>query len=298
MGELKEGKVLKGRYEIARIIEETPDHVLYLAHDKLSHGAALSVREIKAKTKSGKSSRVELAQKEAQILSSLSHPGIPRFVDFFTGVDCHYFITEFIEGDPLEVLLKSRGTPFEFKDVAPWALQLCDIVTYLHTKEKPIIVRGIQPSSIVLTFKNDIKLTNFGMARQFDEIKTIDTVFVWNPGYTSPEQYGKQKSDVRSDIYSFGATFYNLLTNQDVGSMNFNFPSPAAFNSTIPSGAESIVMKCLAINPDERYQMISEVKEDILKLDTSSRSEPSSRNTEAPRKAGIIDKLFGFMKKR
>jgi serine/threonine-protein kinase len=302
VGDTREGKILKGRFEIVKTIEDTAEHILYLAKDKQSSGKFLRVREIKTKMKgTGKNTRLEMAQKEAQILQSLDHPGIPKYIDFFPGVDCHYLITEYIEGDYLDALLKSRSSPFPYEEVAPWAQQICEILKYLHTREKPIIVRAVQPSNLLLTFKGEIKLTNFGMARQFDEVKSIDTVFVWNPGFTSPEQYGKQKSDNRSDIYSMGATLYNLLTNQDVGAMNFNFPPIRQFNSTVPSQIEEAIMKCLAVNPDDRYQTIYEVHSALLTTVQDS-SQKAPVKSAAPKdggqkSGGFFAKLFSFFKK-
>jgi len=309
VGELKEGKVLKGRYEVIKTVEETPDAIMYIAKDRQAPQSLISVKEIKPKIKGGgKNTRLELAQKESQILSGLNHPGIPKCIDFFPGVDAHFMLTEYTEGDTLEALLAARGgTPFGTDDVYPWMFQLCDILTYLHSQEKPVIVRGIQPSSLLLTFKGELKLINFGMARQFDEVKSIDTIFVWNPGFTSPEQYGKQKSDNRSDIYSFGATFYNLLTCQDVGALNFNFPPITQFNSNASAGLEKILMKCLAINPDDRYQVIFEVKSELITLQKGDRSEPAQAAGPKQKKAepssagrkegGFFAKLFSIFRK-
>lgn len=302
MGDMsREGKLLKGRFEIVKTVEDTAEHILYLAKDKQTSGKFFRVREIKTKMKgTGKNTRLEMAQKEAQILSSLDHPGIPRYIDFFPGVDCHYLITEYIEGDYLDALLKSKSSPFPYEEVAPWAQQLCEILKYLHTREKPIIVRAVQPSNLLLTFKGEIKLTNFGMARQFDEVKSIDTVFVWNPGFTSPEQYGKQKSDNRSDIYSLGATLYNLLTNQDVGAMNFNFPPVSQFNSTVPPQIEQAIMKCLAVNPDDRFQAIYEVHSAMLSTVSEPQKTPvksASPKDGGSRGGGFFAKLFSFLKK-
>jgi serine/threonine-protein kinase len=308
VGELKEGKVLKGRYEVIKTLDETPDAIMYIARDKQAPQVLISVKEIKPKIKGGgKNTRLELAQKESQILSSLNHPGIPKCIDFFPGVDAHFMLMEYAEGDTVDALLAARGgTPFGADDVLPWMFQLCDILSYLHSQEKPVIVRGIQPSSLLVTFKGELKLINFGMARQFDEVKSIDTVFVWNPGFTSPEQYGKQKSDNRSDIYSFGATFYNLLTCQDVGALNFNFPPVSQFNSNASPGLEKILMKCLAINPDDRYQVIYEVKSELITFQKGGKSEPGGIGSHAQKKmdpatgqtgGGFFSRLFSKFKK-
>jgi serine/threonine protein kinase len=308
VGELKEGKLLKGRYEVIKIVDETPESIIYIAKDKGSPQSLISVKEIKPKMKGGgKNTRLELAQKEAQILASLNHHGIPKYIDFFPGVDAHFMLTEYMEGDQLDSLLAARGgTPFDGADILPWMFQLCDIISYLHSQDKPVIVRGIQPSSLLVTFKGELKLMNFGMARQFDEVKSIDTVFVWNPGFTSPEQYGKQKSDNRSDIYSFGATFYNLLTCQDVGSLNFNFPPINQFNPRVSPALEKILMKCLAVNPDDRYQVIFEVKSELITYEKGGPSEPAgARGGPAQKKTGdtagqsgsFFSKLFGKFKK-
>lgn len=297
MGEvLKEGKILKGRYEIIKKLEETSEGALYIAKDK--HGVVdlIKIREIKTRLKgTGKNTRLELAKKESQILSELSHAGIPKFIDFFSGADSYYLLTEYIEGDNLEDLLKNRPNPYSFDEIANWSLQLCVIINYLHSQEKPVIVRSIQPSNLLITYQGDIKLINFGVARHFDEVKTIDTVFVWNPGYTSPEQYGKQKSDNRSDIYSFGATLYNLLTKKDVGSLNFNFPPISECNPNVPPEIEAVIMKCLAINPDERYQSIYEVHQEIYNY--MQRSDKNAGKDKQSEKANAKSQSQSFFAK-
>jgi serine/threonine protein kinase, bacterial len=302
---LKEGKLLKGRYEIVKKLEETAEGAVYIARDKQGSSDLIKIREIKTKIKgTGKNTKLELAKKEAQILAGLNHSGIPKYLDFFPGVDSHYLLTEYLEGDFAEDLLGKKQEPFSFNEIAQWSIQLCEILNYLHSQEKPVIVRCIQPSSLLVTYQGDVKLMNFGMARHFDEIKTIDTVFVWNPGYTSPEQYGKQKSDNRSDIYSFGATMYNLLTKKDVGSLNFNFPPIRESNPDVPPEIEAIIMKCLAINPDERYQTISEVQQEISNfMKRGEKGAPREKQRDRvvaakPEGQGFFGKIMSVFKKK
>lgn len=299
MGSLVEGNLLRGRYEIIKIQYEDIGNTIYMAKDRMSLNSLTYIREIDLKVKTGKSLTLAGINNMVSILSLISYKGIPKFIDFFSGVDTYYIIEEFIEGRFLEEVLAARSEPFNFSDVYKWMLTLCDTLHYLHGLEKPVIVRGINPSTLKITVRNEIKLIDFSMARFYDEKKDIDTLFVWNPGYTSPEQYGNQKSDIRSDIYGFGATFYRILTKQDIGLLNFNFPSAGKYNTSLTKEQSAFLARCLEKDPQNRFQSALAMKNALRDLDPFKEdlSQPKVIPLSTPPKkkglAGFIGSIFG-----
>jgi serine/threonine protein kinase len=148
--------------------------------------------------------------KEADLLSELNHPGLPRFLNFFDEDNRHFLVMEFIEGDDFKIILEKNGfTPFSIEEVMEWSMQLLDTLEYLHAKPKPIIHRDLKPTNIKVTAKNKVILLDFGLSKTMDD-GTI--VAGYTRAYSSPEQIAGEGTDERSDLYSLGATLYYLLT--------------------------------------------------------------------------------------
>ena len=266
MGSLVEGNFLKGRYEIYKILSEDMGQTIYFAKDRLNKNASIHIRELDIKTKSGKVFTLEAVENLVSIISKLSHNNIPKFIEFFSTADNYYIVEEYIEGNYIEELLQAREKPFTFKEAYYWMVDLLDVLHYLHGLPRPVIVRGINPVALKVTVTGDIKLVDFSMARFYSESKELDTLFVWNPGYTSPEQYGTQKSEIASDIYSFGATFYHIFTMQEVGSMNFSFPPVSQFNDTFTPEQDAFIAKCIAKDLNVRYRSAFAAKQALMSL--------------------------------
>ena len=301
MGSLVEGNLLKGRYEIIKSQYEDVGNTTYLAKDRLSSNKLTCIKEIDLKVKTGKSMTLAGINNMVSIISSLVHKGIPKFIDFFSGVDSCYIIEEHIEGSYLSEIIALRGTNFTFEECSNWMVGLCETLRYLHTLEKPVIVRGINPSTLKITLGNNIKLVDFSMARYYTEDKGMDTLFVWNPGYTSPEQYSSQRSDTRSDIYGFGATFYRIFTMQDIGIMNFEFPPVSKFNNSFTKEQDAFIAKCLEKDPQNRFQSALAMKNALLNLEPfrgKSPQEVAAKSVEPPKKKGLSGVFSSIFKKK
>ncbi len=296
MGALSEGNVLKGRYEIIKIINDDMGQTLYLAKDKLKNNSSVFMRELDLKNRSGKVFTPEAISNLVDILSILSYRTIPKFVQVFAIGETYYIVEEFIEGSYLEELLQNRDTPFTFEEAYLWLIDMADTLHYLHGLEKSVIVRGISPATLKVTSNADIKLVDFSMARFYTENKDLDTLFVWNPGYTSPEQYGSQKSDVRSDIYSYGATFYRLFTMQEVGLMNFNFPPVSTFNASFTPAQDEFMRKCLSKDINERFQSAYALKKELMALSPFKSEGAKDENTG--KEKGIVGIFKSIFKKK
>jgi len=130
-------------------------------------------------------------QQEAAILGSLSHPNLPHIYDAFSEQERTYFVMDYIDGKTLYQLLKEgQQQPMPVSQVLHYALQLCDVLTYLHQQTPPIIFRDVKPTNVMVTQTGQIFLIDFGIARFFKEGQEQDTEFLGSRGYASPEQHG------------------------------------------------------------------------------------------------------------
>ena len=159
-----------------------------------------------------------------------------------------------IEGITLSKKLDAEGAQSE-KDVVKWAMQICDVLGYLHTRTPKIIYRDTKPSNIMLKPDGDVVLIDFGTARVYRESAAEDTTLLGTKGYAAPEQYGGQgQTDERTDIFNLGATMYHLLTGHNPAQPPYEMYPIRKWNSNLSSGLEQIILKCTKNNPDERYQ--------------------------------------------
>jgi len=263
---LKPGDIAHEKYRVVEIIGEGSYGRVYLVESlslprtqwalKEMEEASLPVEE--------RDDALELFKREAEILCSLHHAGLPSVVDFYSQGGCHYIVMEYVKGESLEEIMKKKGGAFSFKEVIPWATELAGILEFLHSRQPhPLIFRDLKPSNIMLTTEGRIKLIDFGIARNFNPQKTKDTFFMGTPGFSPPEQYGSGQSDPRSDIFSFGATLYHLLCNADMAHLNFSYPSLSKYSPGFPDWLDKVVLKCLSKNPGERYQKVSQILHDL-----------------------------------
>jgi serine/threonine protein kinase len=210
-----------------------------------------------------KSEILDQFQKEAKMLAGLSHPNLPKVIDFFTENGKHYLVEELIDGLPSsEVLEKSHS--FDEYRLLNWAVQICDLLEFLHNNN--IIYRDLKPGNIMIDKNEKVYLVDFGIARFFQGGKSKDTVIIGTPGFASPEHYGRGETDQRSDIFSFGATLHYMTTGVDPADKPFHFDIPFNVNPQVSLQTGAIIMKCVELDPSRRYQTAAEVKKAIGEL--------------------------------
>lgn len=156
-------------------------------------------------------------QREAALLARLNHPNLPRATDYFIENNNFYLVVDYIMGDNLEEIRTTRRCSEE--EVIKWSLTILDILEYLHNQQPPIIYRDLKPANIMLDIRGNIKLVDFGIAREFDPAFTNQQTNIGTCGYAPPEQY-QGKAQPRSDLYSLGVVMHYSLSGLDPQAFN------------------------------------------------------------------------------
>jgi serine/threonine-protein kinase len=208
---LKTGDVIQNRYRIVRLVGQGGFGAVYRAWDiNVSQPVAL-------KENLGVDAEAQRQfEREATLLAGLRHPNLPRVTDhFIIPGQGQYLVMDFVEGRSLARLLSERGGPVPEADAVAWIQQVCDALTYLHTRRPPIIHRDIKPENVIINSDGRAILVDFGISKVYVEggQTTVGAMAV-TPGYSPPEQYGGISTEARSDVYALAATLYKLLTGQ------------------------------------------------------------------------------------
>ena len=264
------GQTLKRRYRIDALIGKGGLGAVYRAYDM-----ALRYRcAVKENLKSNRDSQ-EQFHREASILAPLRHANLPRVIDYFQTSDgCQYLVMDFIEGRDLNKILKQRAKPLTQKQALPLMIQTCKAVEYLHGQTPAIIHRDIKPHNIIIDQNKKPILVDFGIAKIYDpHHQTAKGARGFTPGFAPPEQYGTEvRTDIRSDVYSLGATLYFLLTKRKLPDAlkrhlhGTSFPLPRQLNRSVSQSVEQIILKAVQTHPDQRYQRVSELHSRLAQL--------------------------------
>ncbi len=149
--------------------------------------------------------------REALLLARLHHPAIPKLYDYFFEDGYWYLVMEYVPGPTLAAYI-GQHAPLLPLEAINYAMQLCDVLNYLHRQVPPVIYRDLKPSNSIITPEGRLVLVDFGIARYFKEGQINDTTDFGSPGYASPEQYeGSGQTDARSDLFSLGIILYEML---------------------------------------------------------------------------------------
>ena len=253
------GTIIEEKYEVLKLIGKGGMSKVYLAMDKnLNKQWAIKEIERRAYDKNNEVV-VASAMAEANMMKKLDYPSLPRIVDIIEKEDVIYVVMDYIEGETLSNILNREGAqPQEL--VIEWAKELCRVLDYLHTQNPPIIYRDMKPANIMLQPNGNIKLIDFGIAREYKEQNLADTVSLGTKGYAAPEQFGgKGQTDARTDVYCLGVTLYHLLTGQNPCEPPYEIYPIRYWNPRLSSGLEAIIQKCTQLNPEDRYQSCAEL---------------------------------------
>lgn len=260
------GTILDGKYEILKLIGQGGMSFVYLAIDNRLK-KQWAIKEIRNNTLNV-NLLIEQLVKETNILKKIDHPVIPRIVDILQENGVIYIVMDYVEGKTFSEILKTDGAQPQEK-VVEWGIVLAEALNYLHSMEPPIIYRDMKPSNIMLRPDGSIKLIDFGTAKEYDVDNQVDMVALGTKGYAAPEQFGddsgrgKYNTDARTDIYSFGATLYHMVTGVKPSETSNDIVPITKINPKLSQGLEKILEKCLNYNPKYRYKNCKELIYDL-----------------------------------
>ncbi len=266
--QLKPGDILRGRYLIKRFISQGGMGNIYQAEDKRLEGRLCAVKEVHLDPSLPPETRRqtrEQFQREANVLARLDHPNLPKVSDIFSEDQSDFLVMDFVPGKDLRALMIEARQRKEFlpeREILSWAKQLADALIFLHSQDPPILHRDIKPSNLKLTPSGIVKLVDFGLVKILASDDATITI-VQGRGtalYTPLEQYGGDTghTDVRSDIYAFGATLYHLLTNTPPLEARERFLHPQRLvlmkelNPDISPRTERAVEWAMSLHPSQR----------------------------------------------
>jgi serine/threonine-protein kinase len=230
--------------------------------------SVVAIKEIRAQYTTDEERREALVQceTEARFLVKLNHPNLPKVTDAFIDNDRCYLIMEYVQGVTLEALRLEASGPMDALSVVEWALQIADVLSYLHGQIPPIIFRDLKPANVMVQPDSTVRLIDFGIARRFQPGAQKDTALFGSVGYSPPEQFGLRQTDPRADIYAFGATLHHLLTGRDPAVEPFQFPPVNQLTPGVPVSLSRLVASCVAMDPEHRPQTVHEVAVKLLSV--------------------------------
>ncbi len=282
------GTVIEGKYEILKLIGKGGMSQVYLAMDN-NLNKQWAIKEIVKEARNRNNEViVQSAIAEANMMKKLDHPCLPRIVDIINRDNVIYVVMDYIEGEPLSKVLQQDGAqPQEV--VLEWAESLCGVLEYLHSQNPPIIYRDMKPANVMLQPNGNVKLIDFGIAREYKEQNLEDTVSLGTKGYAAPEQFGgRGQTDARTDIYCLGVTLYHLLTGQNPCDPPYELYPIRQWNPNLSAGLENIIIKCTQLNPADRFSSCAELLYALRHLDESD----EGYRKKQKRKIGLVAGMF------
>jgi outer membrane protein assembly factor BamB/tRNA A-37 threonylcarbamoyl transferase component Bud32 len=279
--QLLSGLILVNRYEIQEVIGVGGMGSVYRARD-LHFPNVLKLVAVKEMINQARDPLVRQTivhnfEREANLLVTLNHPSIPKIYDYFTHEERSYLVLEYVHGKDLDEILSESQGFFPEEQVVSWAVELCDVLSYLHGhKPEPIIFRDMKPSNVMVDHNNHIVLVDFGIAKVFRSGQK--GTMIGTEGYSPPEQY-RGEATQQADIYALGATLHHILTRSDPRlepPFTFTDRPIRKANPAVSAELETVVSTALQYNPSDRFANAEAMKEALL---------------AAARKTGLLTKI-------
>lgn len=287
------GTLFTGRYRIERLLGEGAMGRVYRTLDEdLGEPVALKVLLVEL---TRDATAVERFRREVRLARRVTHPNVVRTHDLGHHEGVYYLTMEWVEGKPLDVLLRERG-PLPLSTVLELGQQICAGLQAAHAVG--VLHRDLKPSNILLAADARVAITDFGIARSLvgDEDGAQTVGVLGTPHYMAPEQVEAEALDARTDVYALGGILFELLT----GRLPFAGKTPLAqavarLRSApldprslvvLPEDVAALVERCLARQPDQRPGSAAEVSEALaLRVRVSSSQDAA---TDGPR--GVVDR--------
>jgi len=208
---------------------------------------------------------VQNFEREANMLATLNHAAIPRIYDYFTQNDRSYLVLEFIHGKDLETVIGDANGFLPEDQVISWAVQLCDVLSYLHAhKPDPVVFRDMKPSNVMINHNGDVVLVDFGIAKTFQSGQK--GTMIGTEGYSPPEQYRGEATPL-ADIYSLGATLHHAITRRDPRlepPFSFGERPVRRINPNVSNEFEAVINTALQYTPADRFSNADVMKDALM----------------------------------
>ncbi len=268
LASLMPGSIVGNRYEILRLLGEGGMGAVFQARDReLDRLVALKVIRPEL---ADNSEILRMFKQELILARQVTHSNVIRIFDLGVADGLRFITMQFVEGRDLKTAVLENGklTPAE---AAAIMVQVCEGLAAAH-KEK-VVHRDLKPQNIMIDAQGHVLVMDFGLAHSTDA-STAGEMLLGSPQYMSPEQASRSDIDARSDLFTVGIIFYELL----IGSLPFEAetvkqalqqriqqqaPAPIERDPSIPKGLNEIVVKCFVRNRDERYQSAADIVRDI-----------------------------------
>lgn len=271
------GRTLAGRYRFDALIGEGSFARVYRVHDR--HRRADLAAKVLRSDIAQEPAFMERFRREAAVLSRLQHPHIVRYYDIVELDNVVFILTDYIQGQTLQNVLRQRGKPLTPFESLEYLAPLAAALHFAH--QESIIHRDLKPANILIDANGDLYVTDFGIARILSDASTLTMdMSVGTPHFMSPEQIMAAEVTVATDIYALGVMLYQMYT----GQLPFTGDSPDAqgttaavriayehlhvkpqppsdLNPRISRAVEAVVMRCLDKDPEQRYASVSEMYE-------------------------------------
>jgi len=272
-----------GRYEILGELKRGGQGVVYRAFDPLLHDQ-VAIKVLPQPNDSLSASGDHL--REARIAVRLDHPNIVRVRDANEDQGRLYIVMELLTGRSLDLVIQDSA--FSIDRRIEIARQVCDGLRYAHAHEDRIIHRDIKPKNIMVLDDGRVKIIDFGIAKALSETRRPDgsegksRFQGWGTlPYMSPEQLAGKSLDQRTDIFSFGVVLYELLARhrpfegkddaEIANKIQFEAPPPIVMGDPVLQGqARTILARCLAKKPEDRYPDCAQILTDLSRMESGS----------------------------
>ena len=269
--QLQAGLILANRYSIQEVIGIGGMGSVYRARDMHFPNVTklVAVKEMinTAPDPLVRETIVQNFEREANLLATLHHPSIPRIFDYFSIESRSYLVLEFIHGKDMEAIINDSKNFLSEDIVLTWAIELCDVLDYLHKhKPDPIIFRDMKPSNVMINSNGDVMLVDFGIAKAFHS--GIKGTMIGTEGYSPPEQY-RGEATPSADIYSLGATIHHALSRRDPRlepPFSFGERPLRRINSSVSQEMETAVSTALEYNPESRFKSAEDMKQALMNV--------------------------------